>query len=488
MLIRKNARWLTPEERQNFLKAVLSLKAMKIEQNGETMRQFDFYPLEHRIVRRRLRASDRTAMNDGGHRGPGFFPWHRQWLLRFERDLRAIDSSVTLPYWDITDHSGTVNEIFQPNFMGTDGIGPSGRVRSGYFRREVPPADRPAWWPNEPDGTPLRGFQIVQGLTTFHDIGMNVQPEGFNTTGLTRFIGASGNLPDKSVIRGLLARSSYFVDGPDRPNTFSVQGEGIEYHVPGHNWVGGLMSAPPTSPNDPIFFLHHAGVDLVWALWQSRHRQDLPENLPPSRATVPAPFGVRYGHFLEDFMWPWDGTAATNSNKAMAPASAPLPPPNSPMNPPIVPQGVFERHVDPNDTVRVADMINRSQFPSASAYQYDVEIPYRFETGGTTLAWIEPYLGDMKLTGVAHEQSTATPSANDLTFTRNGNTLGWISAQDGDLHVSGSITENTTRFSDAILQSSTVFRHYNQPLAYFDSNGEFQLKGRIETNQPPLTN
>jgi tyrosinase len=26
-----------------------------------------------------------------------------------------------------------------------------------------------------------------------------------------------------------------------------------------------------TSPNDPVFFLHHANVDRRWAEWQTRH-------------------------------------------------------------------------------------------------------------------------------------------------------------------------------------------------------------------------
>ncbi len=30
-----------------------------------------------------------------------------------------------------------------------------------------------------------------------------------------------------------------------------------------HNRVGGDMS-PPTSPNDPVFYLHHCDVDRIW--------------------------------------------------------------------------------------------------------------------------------------------------------------------------------------------------------------------------------
>lgn len=34
-----------------------------------------------------------------------------------------------------------------------------------------------------------------------------------------------------------------------------------------HNAIGGDM-IPGTSPNDPLFFLHHAQVDRLWWLWQ----------------------------------------------------------------------------------------------------------------------------------------------------------------------------------------------------------------------------
>ena len=30
-----------------------------------------------------------------------------------------------------------------------------------------------------------------------------------------------------------------------------------------------------TSPNDPIFFLHHANIDRIWAAWQSVRGYDV---------------------------------------------------------------------------------------------------------------------------------------------------------------------------------------------------------------------
>ncbi|KAF4345525.1 Tyrosinase [Fusarium beomiforme] len=36
-----------------------------------------------------------------------------------------------------------------------------------------------------------------------------------------------------------------------------------------HSAIGGDM-VPNTSPNDPIFFLHHTQIDRLWALWQGQ--------------------------------------------------------------------------------------------------------------------------------------------------------------------------------------------------------------------------
>jgi hypothetical protein len=54
---------------------------------------------------------------------------------------------------------------------------------------------------------------------------------------------------------------------------------------------------PPTSPNDPVFWLHHCYVDKLWADWQAMHPNEEPY-LPPS--------GAAPGHNLTDRMPPWN--------------------------------------------------------------------------------------------------------------------------------------------------------------------------------------
>ena len=48
-----------------------------------------------------------------------------------------------------------------------------------------------------------------------------------------------------------------------------VSTPGSQLHNRVHLYIGGNM-APMTSPNDPVFFLHHCFIDEVWDDWQVR--------------------------------------------------------------------------------------------------------------------------------------------------------------------------------------------------------------------------
>jgi len=47
-------------------------------------------------------------------------------------------------------------------------------------------------------------------------------------------------------------------------------------HNLGHGWVGGDMANPIISPNDPIFWMHHAQIDRIWSEWQKRNPGEKP--------------------------------------------------------------------------------------------------------------------------------------------------------------------------------------------------------------------
>jgi hypothetical protein len=75
--------------------------------------------------------------------------------------------------------------------------------------------------------------------------------------GLNRVLGGA-TLPSPQRALDSLGLGSYSSFWPDVENAL---------HNSPHNWVGGVM-ASLASPNDPVFYLHHCWIDLLWAQWQ----------------------------------------------------------------------------------------------------------------------------------------------------------------------------------------------------------------------------
>ena len=78
---------------------------------------------------------------------------------------------------------------------------------------------------------------------------------------VTRNIGAFAFLPNAAAVSAAMANSTF--------NSFAPALEGV--HNSGHVWVGGSMQSIPTAPADPVFWMHHAEIDRIWAAWQSGH-------------------------------------------------------------------------------------------------------------------------------------------------------------------------------------------------------------------------
>jgi tyrosinase len=79
---------------------------------------------------------------------------------------------------------------------------------------------------------------------------------------LNRALGAGGRpLPTQQQVEVNQGRDNY--------NAFWRELENPIHNMP-HNWVAGVM-ATTTSPGDPIFYLHHCWIDMLWARWQREH-------------------------------------------------------------------------------------------------------------------------------------------------------------------------------------------------------------------------
>lgn len=239
MYTRRNQRNLTSAQRTQFVQAVLELKRLG---------RYDHYVSVHM----KYFATDGESGLRLAHMAPTFFPWHRQFLLSFERDLQMIDPDVSVPYWDWTRDRSASSALWDPDFMGGNGRASDGQVMTGPFAHGY------GDWP------------IAYGVT--------------KETYLTRNMGRPDRpiaLPTAAELDRALAQRVY--DAAPWNSGRATKGfrntmegwtispeMGGHLHNRVHQWVGGHMIGG-ASPNDPVFWLHHAFVDLVWARWQRRH-------------------------------------------------------------------------------------------------------------------------------------------------------------------------------------------------------------------------
>ena len=278
MTYRKSAVDLPQQERDRFIEAVKWLKSEMVptrDKDGEISR-YDQFVAIHLGVTRRFGSIDQNTTirdgQDGAHRDAAFLPWHREFLRRFELALQEFDPAVSLPYWDWSRHEETEDVLFRDDFMGPNG-GPNGSgggtIPSGHF------AESNGWVVDE--------RLHIRRLTSMEE----PSPSQSFGRSLIRRMRSVQELPTSNDVNEVFGKQTF---AKFRPTL-----EGL--HNRGHGWVGGSM-AMFSSPQDPIFFLHHANVDRLWAQWQDDGHDD-EEFYPDS--------GRKYGHNLRDPMWPWDG-------------------------------------------------------------------------------------------------------------------------------------------------------------------------------------
>jgi tyrosinase len=223
MAVRKDANTLTAAERTELVAAILALKAAGI---------YDQFVLRHA-----------NAIYLSIHRCSAFLPWHRRFIWDLESELQRVSNNpnLGLPYWN-WPQGGAGASMWDDDLLGGDGGAIDEIVTSGPFR---------------------------QGQWTI------VNSSGGPAGPLTRAFGRAGwaqTLPTQAEIDQVGAVTPY--DGPNW-NDFSdpsfrneLEGWiGPNLHNRGHGWVGGSMG-PMTSPNDPVFFMHHCMVDKLWHDWQ----------------------------------------------------------------------------------------------------------------------------------------------------------------------------------------------------------------------------
>ena len=314
--IRKSVTQLTRAEKSAFVNAVNTLQSNYPE--GSQLSLYEQFVVQHILTmgfRQSLGATG-PARGNPAHSYPAFLPWHRQFLLDFEQALQTVDASVTVPYWDWSDPDA-LRVMLQKDFLGTSGQGTivnvpdHGRFEGG----EVKTGPFATWQLNE---------TLHFDAMTFESLG----PHLLRFSILPPF--DSYPLP-QSAIDSLFKTDNYevfnaLIEGALVPNKNSTgYVPGWARHAFAHSIIGGsqvdwtdwtqgiahqtdilgTMDSIPCSPYDPIFWLHHANVDRLWAKWQDQgHSGD--SFYPASERP--------FGHNLSDPMWPWDSGASSPGN------------------------------------------------------------------------------------------------------------------------------------------------------------------------------
>lgn len=168
------------------------------------------------------------------HGAPGFFTWHRAEMKAFEDALQAAGCHVMLPFWDWSSgpSTGVPAACSQPTYVNRSGTTVANPLYSG---------------PRYGGGWTARSGSIA--TTAFDDLATAVQ--------------AATGEPSFTTFQSL-------INGP---------------HGSVHGRVGGDMCCVPSASYDPLFFLHHANVDRIWARWQILH----PGPLSAGEATFQLP-------------------------------------------------------------------------------------------------------------------------------------------------------------------------------------------------------
>ena len=151
-----------------------------------------------------------TAGNDEAHRKGSFLYWHRMFLLAYENMLRSLDPKfecLTIPYWNYFHENDLLLASNGANLLDVSNI--CNELQAG-------PAARTNW----------------ARYVSFPSIALPSTMNGLNSNAF------------RSISRHI-------------ENTV---------HNSIHNWLGGSMSSYQ-SPLDPIFYSHHATIDLLQTIY-----------------------------------------------------------------------------------------------------------------------------------------------------------------------------------------------------------------------------
>ncbi|KAI9155098.1 D-amino-acid oxidase [Paramyrothecium foliicola] len=249
--VRKEWRELTSAEKSEYIRAAVCIRGLpkeKYAQIDAVTTRLDDLVHTHRTLDLQI------------HFVANFLPWHR-WFVQLHEDLLRTECGFTgaQPYWDWSIDADAVNVPNSPIFDPTTGFGGNGQrtnsTQPGFERCLV-------------DG-PFANTNLTLGMGWPDE-----DSAGDRLHCLSRQF--NNAIPDENgdYVPGDMQAGAYnsaVVNTILNFDTFSSMSNMLEGlpHAQGNVLFGDM--GPITSPNEPLFFLHHGNVDRIWAKWQGRN-------------------------------------------------------------------------------------------------------------------------------------------------------------------------------------------------------------------------
>ncbi|HEV2720554.1 MAG TPA: tyrosinase family protein [Thermoanaerobaculia bacterium] len=188
--------------------------------------------------------TDSVVPNDGftndiwgtcQHGNMQFLPWHRMYLIFFERTLRKSsgDPKFALPYWDYYNELGPMNGVAVPALVR----GPSTGSLYDEFRTPGLNTNTSSIDPNDASAE-----------------------QAFKATGFRAFSKTLEGQPHGSMHCG----TGFDCDAPD-------------------------IGIVPVAGLDPVFYMHHANIDRLWQCWMLQKAKGQPITLDWAKKNLGEP-------------------------------------------------------------------------------------------------------------------------------------------------------------------------------------------------------
>lgn len=305
--VRRSVTDLSTEDWERYVAAIWTMKntptAEGQELYGSTYKTYDYFVVKHAVASLDTRG-DQMHWTDSMGTG------HALYLREFEVNLLLIDPDIGgLPYWDAE------TDIFNDQYVGeVPGAGTDYTLSTGKFANfPVNSAFSMSDWTSY--------LKTVDGASNGFDPqhGFLRSAENTNTATSATRLGASTTF-DAVTQQSCIDDSECWNDWYQ-----CVDGATTNWHSAGHSGIGGRsgllqgdMTDAITSPNDPVFFLHHNGIERNRLLWMEAHAdlrgsyygygglesgcQTIPsfENIACINATSPNPYPITSGIEVTD--------------------------------------------------------------------------------------------------------------------------------------------------------------------------------------------